>query len=372
MKQTNGQLIISLFEQWAPKSLAVEGDSIGLQIGTLNKSVSKVLVTLDVNPKVVKEAIEQQCELIIAHHPPIYRKMKHMRTDLPQGSLIEQLIKHDIAVYAAHTNLDVANGGVNDLLANALELESVQILEHTAAEKLMKLAVFTPKESTEEVRNALGQAGAGQIGDYTNCSFTTLGEGRFKPSEDADPYIGKVNELAIVDEDKIEVVFPVSLKNRVLKALLTSHPYEEPAYDLFLMDLYVNEMGLGRVGSLPKPVKLSEYAQTVKQQLQVPFVRVVGELDKLVQKVAVLGGDGNKYIQTAKRAGADVFITGDLYFHVAQDAEAINLAVIDPGHHIESIMKKGVADYMNRVCEEKKLTCTFIPSKLSTEPFQLI
>ncbi|WP_391201921.1 Nif3-like dinuclear metal center hexameric protein [Psychrobacillus sp. L4] len=372
MKQTNGQQIISLFEQWAPKSLAVEGDSIGLQIGTLNKSVSKVLVTLDVNSKVVKEAIEQQCELIIAHHPPIFRGMKHMRTDLPQGSLIEQLIKHDIAVYAAHTNLDIATGGVNDLLANALQLENVKILEQTTAEKLMKLAVFTPKESTEQVRIALGNVGAGQIGDYGNCSFTSDGEGRFKPSLSADPYIGKANELAIVAEDKVEVVFPASIKNRILRALLTVHPYEEPAYDLFILETEINEKGLGRIGTLPTPVRLSEYAQTVKKQLHVPFVRVVGELDKLVQKVAVLGGDGNKYIQTAKRAGADVFITGDMYFHVAQDAEAMDLAVIDPGHHMEQIMKDGVTDYMNAACIEKKLACTFIPSKLSTEPFQFI
>lgn len=372
MKQTNGQQIISLFEQWAPKSLAVEGDSIGLQVGTLNKPVSKVLVTLDVNPKVVKEAIEERCELIIAHHPPIFRGMKHMRTDLPQGSLIEQLIKHDIAVYAAHTNLDIATGGVNDLLANALELENVKILEQTTAEKLMKLAVFTPKESTEQVRLALGNAGAGQIGDYANCSFTTQGEGRFKPEKNANPYIGNVNELTVVEEEKIEVVFPFSIKNRVLKALLTTHPYEEPAYDLFLLDTEVNEKGLGRIGTLPNPILLSDYAQTVKQQLHVPFVRVVGPLDKPIQKVAVLGGDGNKYIQTAKRAGADVLITGDLYFHIAQDAETIDLAVIDPGHHVESIMKTGVADYMNTACIEKKLACTFIPSKLSTEPFQLL
>ncbi|SER82817.1 Nif3-like dinuclear metal center hexameric protein [Psychrobacillus sp. OK032] len=372
MKQPNGQQIISLFEQWAPKSLAVEGDSIGLQVGTLNKPVSKVLVTLDVNQKVVQEALELGCELIIAHHPPIFRGLKNMRTDLPQGKLVEQLIKHNIAVYAAHTNLDIATGGVNDLLANALKLENVEILEQTTAEKLMKLAVFTPKESTEQVRTALANAGAGQIGDYTNCSFTSQGEGRFKPSACADPYIGNANVLTVVAEDKVEVVFPISIKNRVLKALLTSHPYEEPAYDLLLMDVEVNEKGLGRIGTLANPVTLSEYAQTVKEQLQVPFVRVVGELDKPVQKVAVLGGDGNKYIQTAKRAGADVFITGDMYFHVAQDAEAIDLAVIDPGHHVESIMKTGVADYMNTACIEKKLACTFIPSKLSTEPFQLI
>lgn len=371
-KQTNGQQLIEIFERWAPKSLAMDNDPIGLQIGTLNKPISKVLVTLDVNPSIVDEAIQAQCELIIAHHPPIFRGLKNMRTDTPQGSLIEKLIKHDIAVYAAHTNLDIATGGVNDLLANRLQLENIQILEQTTSENLMKLAVFTPKESTELVRTALGNAGAGELGEYTNCSFTSQGEGRFKATKSAIPYIGHANELSIVEEDKIEVVFPVSIKNRVLKALLSTHPYEEPAYDLFLLDTEVNKKGIGRVGNLSKPTSLSEFAQTVKSQLNIPFVRVVGDLDKQVKKVAVLGGDGNKYIYIAKRAGADVFITGDLYFHIAQDAEAIGLAVIDPGHHVEQIMKVGVADYMNEACLNRNLAVEFIPSILSTEPFQLI
>ncbi|SDM84954.1 dinuclear metal center protein, YbgI/SA1388 family [Psychrobacillus sp. OK028] len=372
MKETNAQHIISLFEQWAPKSLAVDGDPVGLQVGTLNKKVTKILVTLDVNLDTVEEAITNGCELIIAHHPPIFRGLKNMRTDLPQGILIEKLIKHDIAVYAAHTNLDIANGGVNDLLATALHLENIEILEQTSSEQLMKLAVFTPKESTIAVRTALSTAGAGKIGDYDSCSFTTSGEGRFKPLEDATPYIGQANELSIVEEDKVEVVFPVSMKNKILKALLTTHPYEEPAYDLVSLEAEVNIKGLGRIGILPEKQLLGDYAQLVKQQLNVPFVRVVGDLTKEVRKVAVLGGDGNKYIQIAKRAGADVFITGDLYFHVAQDAEAIGLSVIDPGHHVEQIMKTGVAEYMTKVCVDNKLEVEFIPSKISTEPFQLI
>lgn len=372
MKETNGQHLISFFEEWAPRSLAVEGDSVGLQIGRLDKPVTKVLVTLDVNNEVVDEAIEKGCQLIIAHHPPIYNKLKNIRTDLPQGRLFEKLIKHEIAVYAAHTNLDIATGGVNDLLVDALKLENVSILEPTTSEKLMKLEVFTPKEATEAVRKAIGEAGAGKLGDYDSCSFTTPGEGRFKPNSEAKPYIGEANKLAVVEEDKIEVVFPATKKNRVLKALLNAHPYEEPAYNLMELDIEVNEKGLGRIGLLPNSVSLGDYANTVKSQLNVPFVRVVGSMEKPVQKVAILGGDGNKYIQIAKRAGADVLVTGDLYFHIAQDALAIDLAIIDPGHHIEQIMKKGVSDYMNAKCEEKKLDCIFIASQLSTEPFQII
>ena len=159
----------------------------------------------------------------------------------------------------------------------------------------------------------------------------------------------------------MEVVFPVSRKNRVLKALLASHPYEEPAYDLITLDIEVNEKGIGRIGTLSSPTMLSTYAQIVKEQLNVPFVRVVGDLQREVKKIAVLGGDGNKYINIAKRAGADVLITGDMYFHTAQDAEAINLAVIDPGHHVEQIMKVGVADYMTKACLKSKLVCRIHP-----------
>lgn len=372
MKQTNGQHIISMFEEWAPRSLAVEGDSVGLQIGRLDKIVNRVLVTLDVNEDVVEEAIELGCELIIAHHPPIYRKLKNIRTDMPQGRLFEKLIKHDIAVYAAHTNLDIATGGVNDLLAEALQLENVSILEPTTSENLMKLEVFTPKEATQAVRKALADAGAGNIGDYNSCSFTSSGEGRFMPEMGATPYIGKLNELEAVQEDKIEVVLPASKKNKVLRAMLNTHPYEEPAYNMIQLDTKINEMGLGRIGSLPNKVSLADYGNTVKSLLNVPFVRVVGPLDKPIQKVAVLGGDGNKYISIAKRAGADVLVTGDLYFHVAQDALAMNLAVIDPGHHIEQIMKTGVAKYMEALCIDKKIDCNFIDSKISTEPFQLL
>lgn len=366
MKIPNGQQIIEEFEKWSPKYLAMEDDPIGLHVGTLNKKIERVLVTLDVNEEVVDEAIAKGAELIIAHHPPIFRPLKNLQTDFPQGRLMEKLIKHDIAVYAAHTNLDVAKGGVNDLLADALGLSDTKILVPTYEAELVKIAVFVPETHEEKVREALGRAGAGAIGDYEYCSYTLSGTGRFKPTADADPYIGEAGKMEMTAESKIEVVIRKNEKDRAIKAMIAAHPYEEVAYDVFTLENKELPMGLGRVGLLEAEMSLENFAEHVKGRLDVPAVRIVGDLTKPVKKVAVLGGDGNKYIHAAKRAGADVYVTGDLYFHVAQDADAIGLAVVDPGHHVEKVMIKGVVNHMS---QKQNWQCEFLPSEVNTEPF---
>ena len=192
MKKVNGHEVISLFEKWSPKRYAMEGDPVGLHIGALNRPVEKVLVTLDVNEEVVDEAIENGATLIIAHHPPIFRPLKGIFTDTPQGKMIEKCIKNDISVYAAHTNLDVAPGGVNDMLASLLGLKETEIVEQTYSEPLYKFTVFSPVTHAEEIRHVLASAGAGAIGDYTGCSFSSSGTGRFTPVQGAEPFIGKI------------------------------------------------------------------------------------------------------------------------------------------------------------------------------------
>ncbi|MBT2582325.1 Nif3-like dinuclear metal center hexameric protein [Planococcus sp. ISL-109] len=369
MKIPNGQQIIEEFEKWSPKYLAMEGDPIGLHVGTLNKKIERVLVTLDVNEAVVDEAIEKGAGLIIAHHPPIFRPLKNLQTDFPQGKLMEKLIKNDIAVYAAHTNLDVAQGGVNDLLADALELTDTDVLVTTYEAELVKIAVFVPESHEEQVRKAFGDAGAGAIGDYDHCSYTLSGTGRFRPSDSADPFIGQAGKMEMTAESKIEVVVRKAHKDRVIRAMVTAHPYEEPAFDVFTLENKELPMGLGRIGRLKQEMSLQAFADHVKQSLDVPFVRVVGNADTLIKKVAVLGGDGNKYIQQAKRAGADAYVTGDLYFHVAQDAEAIGLSVVDPGHHVEKVMVQGVVKHMAQ--NGQNWQCEFLPSEVNTEPFRI-
>ncbi|MGI2326561.1 Nif3-like dinuclear metal center hexameric protein [Planococcus sp. YIM B11945] len=367
VKIPNGQQIIDEFEKWAPKYLAMENDPIGLHVGTLNKKIERVLVTLDVNERVADEAIEKGAGLIIAHHPPIFRPLKSLQTDFPQGRLMEKLIKNDIAVYAAHTNLDVAKGGVNDLLAEALGLKDTKVLVPTYEAELVKIAVFVPESHADAVRDALGKAGAGAIGDYEYCSYSLAGTGRFLPTEGADPYIGEPGKMETVEESKIEVVIPKTKKDQAIRAMIAAHPYEEVAYDVFTLENKEVAMGLGRVGTLPAELPLADFAELVKKRLDVPAARVVGDLKKTVKKVAVLGGDGNKYIQAAKRSGADVYVTGDLYFHVAQDAEAMDLAVVDPGHHVEKVMIQGVVD---KLANAQNWQCEFLASEVDTEPFQ--
>ncbi|MFC5604066.1 Nif3-like dinuclear metal center hexameric protein [Sporosarcina koreensis] len=372
MKKVNGYEIITLFEQWSPKRFAEDWDPVGLHIGQLNRLVEKVTITLDVNEAVVDEAIEKGANLIIAHHPPIFSPLKHIWTDTPQGRLIEKCIKHDISVYAAHTNLDVAPGGVNDLLASCLGLENIGVMQPTISDPLYKLAVFCPVEHADSLREVLARSGAGAIGDYSGCSFTSTGTGRFTPTAGADPFIGEVGKMEEVTEERIEVVLPGPIRSKVLQAMLAAHPYEEPAYDFFVLDQRTEEFGLGRVGTLPEPMELQEFAQLVKKALDVPALRIVGDSGKLVRKIAVLGGSGSKYIRAAKRKGADVFVTGDMDFHSAQDAELMDLAIVDPGHHVEKVMIEGVARYMEQACREKGYDVKIVKSEIDTEPFKFI
>ncbi|WP_147532384.1 Nif3-like dinuclear metal center hexameric protein [Bacillus marasmi] len=371
MKKVNGFELIQLFEQFSPKEYAMEGDKIGLQIGCLNKPIENVMIALDVLENVVDEAIEKNVQLIIAHHPPIFRPLQKLVTDTTQGRMLEKLIKHDIAVYAAHTNLDVAPGGVNDLLAQALELENVQLLSPTYETKLKKLVVFVPHTHSTAVREALGNAGAGAIGNYSHCTFTSEGTGSFLPGENTNPYIGKQGEIESVSEERIETIFPASIEKRVLTAMLKAHPYEEVAFDIYPLANKGEELGLGRIGTIEETT-LSEFAQYVKQVFGLSGVRVVGDLNAKVKKVAVLGGDGGKYWSQAKFKGADVYVTGDMYYHVAHDAMLAGLNIVDPGHHVEMVMKQGVTNVLTNMCNEKGYEVNIFPSELVTDPFQFL
>jgi len=371
MKIANGYEIIQLFEQYSPKGLAMEGDKVGLQIGRLNKKVERVLVTLDVLENVIDEAIKKDVQLIIAHHPPIYRPLKNVITDTTQGRMIEKLLRNDIAVYAAHTNLDVATGGVNDLLAEALEIQNPEVLVPTFETSLKKIVVFVPAESAETVRKALGDAGAGFIGNYSHCTFSANGTGRFLPGDQTKPYVGQPGVMETVDEVRIETIVPEIQVKKVLTAMLKVHPYEEPAFDVYPVENKGEVLGLGRIGTIDE-MTLAEFAEKIKKVLEVDRVRVVGNLESKVKKVAVLGGDGNKYFSQAKFKGADVYVTGDIYYHTAHDAMMQGLNMIDPGHNVEKVMKKGVAQTLGELCQKSGFKVEFIPSEENTDPFQYI
>ena len=222
------------------------------------------------------------------------------------------------------------------------------------------------------MREALGNAGAGAIGNYSHCSFSAEGTGRFLPEEGSEPTIGELGQLEAVSEVRIETIIPETIEKKVLSAMIKAHPYEEVAYDIYSLDNQGEVLGLGKIGSLASEMTLEEFAEHVKKTLDVNRVRVVGDLNARVKKVAVLGGDGNKYFQSAKFKGADVYVTGDMYYHTAHDAMMIGLNIVDPGHNVEKVMKQGVAAVLTEMCRERKLAVEFIPSKLNTDPFTFV
>ncbi|RYL91592.1 Nif3-like dinuclear metal center hexameric protein [Sporolactobacillus sp. THM7-4] len=371
-KWISGQELIQRFEEWVPERLAFENDKIGLLIGTLNKKIRKVMVTLDVLENVADEAAEKQVDLIVAHHPVIFHPLKNVRSDEGQGKIVTKCIKHDVAVYAAHTNLDIAEGGVNDMLAEKLSLNGTEILKPTYHEPLYKLAVYVPETHLERVRKAIGEAGAGAIGNYSHCTFSSKGEGTFLPHEGTHPFIGRAGDLEKVSEQKIETIVPESLLDKVVRKMLLAHPYEEVAYDIYPLKNEGKQYGLGRIGKLNEPVTFEEYCCQVKEKLGLDGLRAVGNLKEKIQTVAVSGGDGNSLIPYAKYRGADVLITGDIYYHTAHDAILSGLKVIDAGHYIESVMKKGVQLYLQNVIREKGYNTEVIVSESVTNPFQFI
>lgn len=366
MKQVKHQTIIQTLEKWAPKDLAYDWDNVGLQVGAMNDRTTNVLVTLDVLESTVYEAIEQDANLIIAHHPMIFKPLKSIDFDTPKGRVIKKLIEHNITVYAAHTNLDIAKGGVNDLLIDVFPIKEKKHLIPFKNETLFKLVVFVPLGHEVELGDALSKAGAGHIGAYSHCTFQARGQGTFKPLEGTNPFIGTRDELTVVDEVKLETIVPEGKLQSVLRAMEKAHPYEEVAHDIIPLKQTGETYGLGRVGTLEEAVAFDDFVSQVKQAYNIETVAIVSKNKKPVKKIAVLGGSGQSYINQAKQMGADVYITGDITFHQAQDAMEMDLQLIDPGHYVEEIMKQASKNYLVKHFPQLKVN----ESTVNTNPFQ--
>ncbi|HEX6593246.1 MAG TPA: Nif3-like dinuclear metal center hexameric protein [Bacillota bacterium] len=362
--------VFEQLEKWAPLYLAYDWDNVGLQIGSFHHPVKKIMITLDVVEDVVEEAIEREVNLIIAHHPLFFKPVHQLNLDEPKGRLVQKLMKHNITVYAAHTNLDVAVGGVNDLLCDALGILERDVFIDTYTEKLYKIAVFVPVSHMNEVLDALSDAGAGHIGNYSHCTFQTDGRGTFKPLEGTNPFIGTTNKLEKVEEVKIETIISEAKLTGAKKAIIQAHPYEEVAYDIYPLRNKGKTYGIGRIGMLPEKMTLQALGEHVKVAYGVPTIRVTGDLNRPVQKVAILGGSGEKYIESAQARGADVYITGDITYHQALDAQEMGMSIIDPGHHIEQIMKESTKKYLESALADDSVE--IVTSAIQTEPFTFI
>lgn len=366
-----GNEFIQRFKRYCPEWLAEEGDPVGLHIGTLNKEVKRIMMSLDVRPVVVEEAIAKKIDLLIVKHPPIFRPISRLTTDEVQTKMYAELIKHDIAVYAAHTNMDIIPNGLNDWFCEALDVFDTEYLIQTHIVQMKKLAVYVPQTDAKKMRLALAEAGAGEQGNYQATSFTVNGTGRFTPNEQAMPTIGSPNVPEQVQESKIEVIFPETRQSEVIAALLAAHPYEEPAYDIYRLDNLSEKFGIGRVGNLKEELSTEDFIAKVKKVFSLEGLRVVYPLaaKETIKRVAICGGSGEKFYPHAVAAQADVYITGDVYYHTAHDMQETGMVVIDPGHYIESLCKEKMVALFNQWKNEEGWDVEIISSDVSTNPF---
>ena len=325
------QDLLGLVHGLFPSELAEEWDNVGLQVGDPAAPVARVLVALDPSAAAVAAADAQGAQLLVTHHPLLFKPLRRLTPDDPVGRVVWQAVRSGVAIIAAHTNLDVASDGLNHWLAGRFGLEECQPLQ-PAAGNLFKLVVFVPAEHGEAVADALFAAGAGQVGSYDHCSFQTRGIGTFRPGVGTTPFIGTIGRREVVEEVRLETVVPKRRLSRVLERMIKAHPYEEVAYDLLPLANQLPGTGLGRIGRLAEPLALAALAERIKRALGCQTVRLVGRPEQVVGKVAVCGGSGASLIPEARRRGADVLVTGDVKYHDARQAEDLGLALIDAGH----------------------------------------
>lgn len=322
--------ITNAIAAFAPLQYQESYDNAGLLFGNADWEVTGVLLTLDATEAVIDEAIERGCNLVVAHHPIVFGGLKKINGSNYVERVAIKAIKNDIAVYAAHTNLDNVRNGVSEMMARQLQLKDCRVLA-PKRELLGKLYTFVPHDHAEKVLNALFAAGAGHIGNYSECSFNVEGTGGYKAGEGSQPFTGEVGQRHLEPETKLEVIFPLYLEPRVIQALTDSHPYEEVAYDVVKLGNAYSEVGSGLIGNLPEPMEEMAFLQLVKQQFNTGCVRYTPLRGKPVQKVALCGGAGSFLLKKAISAGADAYISADFKYHEFFDAEN-QLIIADVGH----------------------------------------
>ena len=330
------QDLARLLEAAAPLAYQESYDNAGLQCGDPQIEITGVLIALDCTPAVVAEALRRGCNVVVCHHPVIFRPLKRLTGANEVEQTIILALKGDVAIYAAHTNLDNVRGGVNDKLAEKLGLLKTRVLAPQSG-TLARLATYVPNRPADQqtdiagrVLAALYAAGAGQIGHYTDCSFRTEGTGTFIPGAGTQPAIGSINQPEIVPEVRLEVLLPLHRQAAVLRALRAAHPYEEVAYELIKLENVHTEVGAGLVGELPNALAPAAFRRLLKQQLLVPVVRHTA-FAKDIKTVAICGGAGAFLIGAARAAGADAYVTGDVKYHEFFEAEG-QLMLCDVGH----------------------------------------
>lgn len=325
--------ITGWLHHFAPLELAESWDNVGLLLGDETAAVRKIMTCLTVTPASAAEAIAEHAELIVSHHPILFKPVQRLTAETTEGKMLLGLLRAGIAVYSPHTAFDNTAGGINDILCGRLGLTEVKPLRQFSGEAKCKIVVFVPDSDLAKVSDALFQAGAGVIGQYSQCSFRIAGAGTFFGSDAANPTIGRKGQREQVAEWRLEVICPANKVAAAVDAMRAAHSYEEPAFDVYPVKPLPAALGLGRIGRLPQAERLEAFTQRVQKGLASGAVQVVGGRDRSIRRVAVACGAGGSLLPDALAAGADAFLTGELRFHDQLAAEASDLAVVMPGHY---------------------------------------
>ncbi len=339
--------VTTILERLAPLGYAEDFDNVGLLVGDAQMKVEGILVTLDTLENVVDEAVEKNCNLIISFHPIIFSGLKKITGSNYVERTVLKAIKNDIAIYAIHTALDNSINGVNDKICNILGLTHTRILI-PQKESIKKLVTYVPLENSKDVKTALFEAGAGNIGNYSDCSFSMEGTGSYKADENANPVKGTIGTIHLEKETQINVTYSKAIEKQVLSALFEHHPYEEVAYEITTLENANQQIGMGMIGDLETSMSEADFLSYLKDKMKATVVRHSQLRNKDIKKVAVLGGSGAFAIGAAKAAGADVFVTADIKYHEFYQAEK-QLVIADIGHYeTEQFTKNLLVDYLTK------------------------
>ena len=367
MEMTKIKDVAAYLESLAPKSFQENYDNSGLLTGDPNAVVVGILITLDCTEAIIEEAITSTCNLIVAHHPIIFKGLKKLTGQNYVERTVIKAIKNDIAIYAIHTNLDNVHLGVNKKISEMIGLKNLKVLA-PKKDTLTKLVTFIPKENAEAVIQALHQAGAGNIGQYKNCSFRISGTGTFTPTAGSAPHIGKPNELVEVEEIRVEVIFPTHLETKIMSALRKAHPYEEVAHYLTRLENENQEVGAGMIGELEDPLEPLVFLERLKINMKTDCVRHTSPPEKKIKKIAVCGGAGSFLLPMAIASGADAYVSADFKYHEFFDADG-QIMIADIGHYESEQFTK---ELLVEVIKEKFNTFAIIFSKTNTNPISYL
>ncbi len=323
--------ITQFLEKIAPSAYQENYDNAGLIVGNPQTEITKILISLDCIEKTIDEALEKGCNMIIAHHPIVFKGLKRLNGNGYVERTVLKAIKNDVAIFAIHTNLDNVKNGVNFKIAEKLGLKNIKILA-PKNQTLQKLTIFVPLDHTQKLLNALANAGAGQIGNYKNCSFRTQGTGTFMPTEQSNAFIGEKNQQEEVQENRVEVIFPFPLQSQIMRAMHENHPYEEVAYFLQNVENTNQEVGAGAIGELENEMSEMDFLKFLKETMQTSCVKHTQLLGKNIKKVALCGGSGSFLLGNAIRQKADVYVSADFKYHEFFDADN-KIVIADIGHY---------------------------------------